>query len=451
MATMLAKITNWLILFFIFLLPWQTRWIYSAAMLNNQPWEYGTLSFYATEILLWLIVVLTGLRFFANKYFWKEAGSRSHFLRRWPALIFGMAIAFFVAYFYAVSPVKEISVQFMSRLIGSICIMACLMLSGISLKEMGMALWGGGVAQGCLAIGQFFVQQIYANKWLGVAAHKASDIGAAVVQSDSERWLRSYGSFGWPNSLGVFLAVSLIIGLLLYNHVGRKWQPLFLGGQMIILAGLLFSFSRGAWVAALAGATSYLIIALLKKARIEISSSLKQIVFGALISVIIVAIYFPLFNARANAVGYLENLSIRERADQYKVGEAVIADNLFFGVGPGLYTYYLADKFSPPSYGMVQPVHNIYILSFAELGILMYLCLNVLVVWLIHLIWKKNPLYLSVVTVLLTARFFDHYLWSLYAGQALFWVVFGLGLAKNNDVGGDLAGRLDNFEKNAKM
>src|SRR3989344_8224312 len=43
---------------FIFLLPWQTRWIWQDAFLNGFTWEYGRFSLYGTEILVGLILTV---------------------------------------------------------------------------------------------------------------------------------------------------------------------------------------------------------------------------------------------------------------------------------------------------------------------------------------------------------------------------------------------------------
>ncbi|MDD2758640.1 MAG: O-antigen ligase family protein [Patescibacteria group bacterium] len=434
---MLAKLTNYLILMFLFLLPWQTRWIYGAAELNGLPWEYGTLSFYGTEILLWAIVILTGMRIFGRPDFWQAITGRAHLARRWPALILGVTIAVLAFYFYQASSVKEVSAQFISRLLGSICLMVCLAAANLNFKQMGLAFWSGGVIQGIIAIGQFFTQEIFANKWFGLAAHQVTDIGAAVVQSADERWLRAYGFFGWPNSLGIYLAVVFVLGLMLFNKINKKYQPLFLGGQMLIIAGLLFSFSRGAWLALVAGLLVYLFINWRKK--FSFISPAKQIIAGVIMVAVVMSIYPSLFAVRVGATGYLENLSLNERAAQFNLAEITTLNNIWFGVGPGLYTYYVAMNYSPPLYGVYQPVHNIYLLSLAELGILTFLCFGVLVVWLATRIWKINPLYISVLAVILTGGFFDHFLWSLFAGQILFWTVFGLGLAKNGN--GDITTR----------
>ncbi len=52
------QIKNWLLLFFLFILPLQTRLIYQIANLGKDFWEYGSLSLYATEILLGIRILL---------------------------------------------------------------------------------------------------------------------------------------------------------------------------------------------------------------------------------------------------------------------------------------------------------------------------------------------------------------------------------------------------------
>ena len=55
----LSKTIEYLFYLFIFLLPWQTRWIWHYGSLNGGQSEYLTFSLYGTEILLWLILFLT--------------------------------------------------------------------------------------------------------------------------------------------------------------------------------------------------------------------------------------------------------------------------------------------------------------------------------------------------------------------------------------------------------
>lgn len=426
---MLSKITNYLILVFLFLLPWQTRWIYGEATLQGRAWEYGTLSFYGTEILLWLIVILTAVRLFGNKIFWFNLKEKAHFRERYPAIFVGAALALFAGYFYAVSPVKEVSTQFISRLIGAMCLTVCLAANQISFFKMSWAFWLGALGQGMLAVGQFFSQKIIACKWLGLAVHNVSNIGTAVVQTDGERWLRAYGSFGWPNSLAIYLVAGFLIGLFLFSRSDKRVQPLILGGQLIVFAGLFFTFSRGAFLALGAGYAVYIIISKLKKKNII--PAVKQGIAALLLCVVLSSIYSSLVFGRLSSAGYLEQISLRERQFQYAQAIQIFSTAPLTGVGPGLYTYGMAKMFVAPSYGMFQPVHNIYTLSLVELGIIFYTLFALWLARLSYSVWQGNPLFLSVICALLISGFFDHFLWSLYAGQILVWVIFGLGLAKN--------------------
>ena len=53
-----AKIVEYLFYLFIFLLPWQTCWIWQAGKLGENVSQYLNFSLYGTEILLGLILVL---------------------------------------------------------------------------------------------------------------------------------------------------------------------------------------------------------------------------------------------------------------------------------------------------------------------------------------------------------------------------------------------------------
>ncbi len=433
----LAKLVNYLILALLFLLPWQARWIYSQATLNGRPWEYGTLSFYGTEILLWLIVILTGIRFFARFKFWKKAFSPERFKKRWPYLLFGIVLAFIGGYSVAVSPVEDISLQFLSRLIGILCLSLCLGLASLEFRQMALFFWGGGVVQGFIALWQFVTQEVIANKWLGMAAQLPSGVGVSVVQTETERWLRSYGSFGSPNALGIYLALVLVIGLIIwfeFKDYTKQWlAPIFFGGQMVVFIGLVFSFSRGAWIAAFLGiATCFLIVKLTKIPKEKINAGLYQIVAFILLVAIIGFLYLPIFGTRFGQKTYLENLSIDERLSQAKVAQQIIFSHPFSGIGPGLYTYYLAEHYQAPSYGTYQPAHNTYLLSMAELGLPIFILSVFFIIWIVRMIIKTHPVLMSAVVVLAVAGLFDHFLWSMYVGQLIFWVIFGLGLAKKD-------------------
>ena len=55
---MRARLINFLVYLTVFLLPWQTRWIFGQEFLQGDFFEYGVLSIFATEILVVLVAVL---------------------------------------------------------------------------------------------------------------------------------------------------------------------------------------------------------------------------------------------------------------------------------------------------------------------------------------------------------------------------------------------------------
>ena len=54
----IRKIIEYGLYLLVFLLPWQTRWIIKAGMINGGYSEYGTISLYGTDILLIILLMI---------------------------------------------------------------------------------------------------------------------------------------------------------------------------------------------------------------------------------------------------------------------------------------------------------------------------------------------------------------------------------------------------------
>lgn len=430
---------------FLFLLPWQTRWIYQAGELNGGYWEYGTFSLYGTEILLWLIIILFALDRFGRKEFWTKILSREHYKSHRANLFVGLAVIFFLAFFVLNSLDRQISYNFVFYILGGMCLALIISQANYFAGKAAAALWLSGTAQGLLALGQFLSQDTtVANKWLGLAAHAASEPGSFVVEFAGERWLRAYGSFGSPNSLGIYLAVIFVLGLYLSRFVAeKKYKPALVAGQLIILAGLLLSFSRGAWLAAAAGVLVYIVIASgVKRSEAipsgtEIASSASHRRFLAMTGILwpyavlilsFILLLFPFFSARFNLNNRVEIKSINERKTQLREVREIFGYRPLAGVGPGAYTLALY-QISPgrPAW-QYQPVHNIYALALVEYGALGLALWAWLYVFLLRRAIKINLAFLPVIATLLAAGLFDHWLWSMYTGVIFWWLIWGIGL-----------------------
>lgn len=431
----LNKIIQILILVFIFLLPWQTRYIYHFAYLKGLYWEYGTLSIYVTEIMLWLIIFLSLIYLFLDPWFKEKITSVNSFKKRWWLFLVGAMIMWFNGYSASASLLPDVSWQFFSRLIGAICFFVLVSGWSYNHNKMMLVFWLGGLSQGILAIYQFLTQKISANKWLGISEQINYVSGVSVVQTETERWLRVYGSFGSPNSLGIYLALVLVVGFI-YIFINRNTTPIvkkiIMIGQGIILIGLFFTFSRSAWLALVVGFIVLLIVFFKwKYIDFNLTWFIKNIFPFLILLSFFTTLYYPLLNTRFTGQVITEKISITDRWSQNKVALNIISQMPLTGTGLGLYTYHLFQYYPKPEYGSYEPVHNHYLLMTAEGGVLLSLLYLFLIAYLIIIIYRKRILYLSLPIMLLVYGLFDHYLWTMFTGQMIFWFIFALSLAKN--------------------
>lgn len=430
---MLQKITNFLILLFLFLLPWQTRWIYDPNYINGEFWEYGSFSWYGTEILIWLIIILFSYRVFSGNA--KEhLFGKIHFSAHKSNLLIAACLMVFFFVEIAFSKSFNLSYNYFIRVLEGLCIAGVIIASGIPQKRLITVFWSGAIVQGIIGSHQFFSQQIYSNRWLGMALQGPAVQGSSVIELSTERWLRAYGSFGSPNILGGFLAVAFLLGLILYLE-SRPWEKIYLTlGQSIILLGLILTFSRGAWIASLSGLFTLGVVLAFNARAGGLSKMhsfflyIKQVVFYAALIIASALILEPLYATRLQGEARLEQKSISERKSQYKEAVDLISERPWLGTGPGAYTLSVSEKNPSARSYQVQPVHNSFILVLSEWGLFGVVVLEVFLILLFLKFKWINIYYLSVIITILISGLFDHFWVSLYSGQVILWVTMSLVL-----------------------
>ncbi|MFA5029739.1 MAG: O-antigen ligase family protein [Patescibacteria group bacterium] len=428
----LEKPVSYLLLALVFLLPWQTVWIFQERVLNGAKWQYGTGLIFATEILLWLIIFLwAGLNVKLKIQSLKQKALNFKFLTLSSAVV--LSLLFFVIWnLLSIFWSSDTAAAFYSwfHLVEAVLLFFIILTSGVKKQKICWALAAGGALQAVLAIWQFLTQTIVANKWLGISQHLARELGAMVVETADGRWLRAYGAFAHPNILGGFLLLAIFATLFLYfNSAKSQARLLALLFLILDLAGLFFSFSRSAWLGLLFGFLIFLLIYFfrVKTARANLA---KLTVYLAALSLILVLIYWPLASARLEAQGRLEQKSIAERTVSLSQAKKFIAGHWLLGVGGGNYTYQLYQN-NPklPAYDF-QPVHNIYLLIFSETGIFGLTAFLIFVVTAVMLAWRqKNYFFLPAFLALLLVGLFDHYLITQLAGLAAFFLAGALSLS----------------------
>ncbi len=448
-------LTRWLgfgLGLYVALLPWQTRLILAQPRIGVTPTEYGTLSLYATDILLILIAVGAGFFPLQKKL------SRT----LWTAII-ALGIVIFGSIIFANR--SDVALYSVRLFILGVLLWWVVQQEWVKPKFLLGCFVAGAVLQAIFGIGQFIAQTSPAFSWLGLAVHDPAVSGTSVVEAGGMRWLRAYGSLPHPNILGGYLAVALLLTFGFYlrayedvragfakwtrenvrRHLeGKRWyakQAWRIAGLLAILTvlmlGLLLTFSRSAWIGFAAGWGVTLVLLALLRWPWGWQLWAKWSLFLIVIAGFVIFILPQPFLTRTEASGRLESQSISERQQQIKDAYALIKLEPVRGVGYGNMPVAIYDKLerARESIHNYQPVHNIYLLSMVELGVvggLVYLAFLLTALRQQILQFFRERTWVSVVTLgaftsLLVIGLLDHYVWTLSAGTMLLWLVVGLG------------------------
>ncbi len=452
----LAKIIEYLFYLFIFLLPWQTRWIWHYFEIGGETSQYLSFSLYGTEIILFLILILALIYRYKNK---DEETTLLNFK------ILDFYILFFLFFIVVALTILwsqnlQVAFYYLTKLLTGFALLIFVINFKFSFKKIGWAIVLAGLGQAILGIYQFLTQKVFVCKWLGMAEQLPQILGVSVIEVNGLRLLRAYGAFTHPNILGGFLAICLIVLIILIFLAKSKKESVFLWFCLpIIVAGLFFTFSKSAFLALAFGLLFIIIFVFLSKDT-KTKFNLSQIILVTFTVLAILAIIYqgPVL-ARIKGETRLEQKSFTERTLYFEQAKDLIKENWFKGIGLGNYTLAIYNQLpekQPAWY--YQPVHNVYILAVAELGILGFIIFILIIIEALRIIWQfKIDYQLKLLSVFqkfkiigifdfykrrfywflgLTAIFimlliimaFDHYFWTQYFGIIFWWLMLGLWL-----------------------
>ncbi|KKW36926.1 MAG: O-antigen polymerase [Candidatus Giovannonibacteria bacterium GW2011_GWA2_53_7] len=373
----LERIRTRLILLALFLMPWQTRWIFGTDTLSGGISEFGVLSFFVVEGLIVLAFVLQP--FIEHHRDFDGAVT----------LGWVMMLAMLASVFSASNP--HLAMMAWLHVLGAYVLFLNLLNRHVKPKEALFAFTLGLVAPALLGVFQAVTGSSPASTLLGLASHDAMTAGASVIETFSMRWLRAYGSFQHPNVFGGYLAVGLFaVFLFLRWDVSKKARMGAYAVGALLTATLVLTYSRSAWIAfvlssVLAGWLLFL------HHRVE----LRRVIPLGLIILFVMGFTATLFS-NPYVVALEETHPGRE-----------------------VYAY--------------QPVHNLYLLMLSELGVIGTLFVLLWMVLIDRYIFANLPRVgavgaLAIGSALFIIGFFDHYLWSLWPGLALVAFVLAMTL-----------------------
>lgn len=255
--------------------------------------------------------------------------------------------------------------------------------------------------------------------FLGERNFNMATPGIALVNMFGQNYLRVYSTFSHPNSMAGYLGVILIL-LLGFRKTLSKYL-LYFGGA-VVLACFLLTFSLSSCVALIA---CIIFVALTYKSKTKVFL-IKIFLFIS----ILFSLSLPLFSRTL----YFETKSLGEsfylRADFNFIAGEMIAERPLLGEGLGTFVSNVNRFKGLYSYQWwLQPVHNIFLLLFAEVGIFG----GLLLVGLPFFFLKNERVNKVIVTILLFVLFtglFDHYWLTLQ--QNLFLLAYVLGYSQKH-------------------
>lgn len=423
----LRKISEYLVYLTVFLLPWQTKIIIRPAETN-----FNEIGFYPSYLIL-LIAVVT---FFI--YQLKRRADDEKIGGLWLALS-GLELAVLVSFLFA--PDKFLAFYYYVILLISVAWLYVLRAGTtvygyeetcLDKLKIFYSLLASLFLQSILGIYQFLNQKTPVFKYLGLAEHSPGLAGTAVIETASGRFLRAYGGFDHPNIFGGVLAISLIfIAYFLANRKRLKSdseivESIFLFiAYFVLLLALFFTMSRTAWLAFLIGLIVLLVTYIIKRDRWFVGRLLLVMFFSAIMIFVNAVPYQDLLSARVSGQTRLETQSLFERREYAAQSLVLIKNNWLTGVGIGNYVTAIAtvDNFKKSAW-QYQPVHNVFLLLWAQSGLFSLLFFIGALFFIIKR--SQNTYVPAIFLALLVLMVFDHWLISLPFGALFLFLVLGL-------------------------
>lgn len=255
-----------------------------------------------------------------------------------------------------------------------------------------------------------FLSQHSLNLWfLGERSFDASTVSIANINIFGVHLLRSYGTFPHPNVAAAYLVLNLIFLRFLSpakSLLSPKLPLITLGLTVIALA---LTFSR----AGLAVFALYLLFS---------AKNLRMLIFQ--LTAVLAGLIIILSQLLSSQLP-----SIAERLILTEASLDIAAKHPLFGVGNTNFLLHLANLnlTSLAQTRLIQPVHNVPLLIMAENGVLGFILFAVFLLFVSQKVYGKTRLLLFLSILIFTL--FDHFLWTLYQGQLLFWLTLAFASA----------------------
>lgn len=263
---------------------------------------------------------------------------------------------------------------------------------------------GAILSQSILAIAQFLRGGTLGLWVIGERAFSLSTPAIAKFDFYGRQFLRPYATFPHPNVLAAFMVVA---GNLLF-WFNKKEKITSLWAALTIL----LTVSRTAMVAGFISA-----MFLMGKNR-------KFLLLAVVILLPILYIrFFSIFN--------FDNVSLLRREQLSEVAIAIFNEHPLTGVGLNNFIPISSNEVLVGPSRFLQPVHNIFLLSLAETGVVGLAGLLILISWPMWILARERNWTLFLTWgVIIFLGMFDHYFLTLPQGYRMLFLIWGISLSR---------------------
>lgn len=442
----LNKISEFLFLGFLYLLPLQTVFLLRESFIGDEKWQYGTIAIFGTDLILvmmFLLLICQAIMSHSDPLASREESRLRRTLRFFVSL--GMTekaliiFIFWTGFSVLWAGDQVLALAFFVKILLGAGLFFVVRMMEVDVKRVVFVLLLAGIIQSGIGIGQFLYQYSPVSTWLGMSAHEAFQAGSSVLKIDGGRFLRAYGTFSHPNMLGGFLGAVLMLGSMYYVsgiRYEKSWKCLgeivfTLSGIFIIFLGLIVTFSRTTWLGVGLGMGVLGLYAFRQEDRWIRGRFLKIFLALGLASWVFGSVLHEQVFPRFDTLTIEREGSVSERVVSLQDAQALIAEQPIIGVGAGNFTAEIMQLQPERPVWSIQPAHNVFMLVWSELGVVGLLLLaGFLVFSLLPILKSKIVHYTSAISIaflsLIPSLFLDHWLYTSHFGLLFFFLILGL-------------------------
>jgi O-antigen ligase len=253
--------------------------------------------------------------------------------------------------------------------------------------------------------------------YLGERSFSQSTPGIALIALNGVEYMRAYSTFSHPNSLAGFLGAGILF-VLLSGKLKKNFFNIL--GVFLILTCFVLSFSLSSYLGIFFVFSFYLF----SKNKNIFTKLVLVSFFVFMLSSLLFPVISPWVLNNFSKIGQ----NIVQRIDLAYISGQMIGQRFLIGQGLGTFIANIPTYKGIYTYSwLLQPVHNIFLLIFSEIGVFGLLAFYFLVSKTLKTLVKYRRLYLLLSLIyLLFTGLFDHYSLTLQQNLLLFSIFIGI-------------------------